>query len=182
MHPWTLTFQPGGWAAAEHPDGTFVVLHLRNTAGRWVITQSMMWHTPGLHTGRAWLRVPLRHVERAAAQPAIAALLNEPSTGPAPFGGIDPTIYFQQSPRMRPAAVGAPPPLVYPSPGRGRVHITDDFLTAVARSYLWHVEHGHPPAPSIARNVKRSTRTVHGWILKARKRGLLPPGHPGVRA
>lgn len=86
------------------------------------------------------------------------------------------------------------------SPGRERTHehkpppsrrkrrpalsmpdrVDDTFLRDVVTAYRDCVDRKIRPAPAIAAEVGVSERTVHGWIRKARERGMLPPGRQGA--
>jgi len=60
-------------------------------------------------------------------------------------------------------------------PGR----ITRDFLASVAAAYRYYVFIGVHPAPAIADDADVPAATVRGWILSARKAGMLMPGRRG---
>lgn len=68
------------------------------------------------------------------------------------------------------SAASAPAPLQAPQQG-----LTDAFLRAVAANYAWALRRGLRPAPELARMTGHSPRTVHGWVAKARDRGIMPP-------
>jgi hypothetical protein len=77
----------------------------------------------------------------------------------------------------------APPPLVElepPAPLRAPEYgLTDAFLRSVAENYAWAVRRRRRPAPTLAEMAGVSDRTVHGWVSKARQRGIMPPAKPG---
>lgn len=68
------------------------------------------------------------------------------------------------------------PPAVTPT-GGGR--LTDEFLNTVADAYRWFTDRGQAPAPGISELSGAPVRTVHRWVLEARKRGILPPARTG---
>lgn len=75
-------------------------------------------------------------------------------------------------PRMAPAE--RPVPLQAPENG-----LTDTFLRSVAENYAWATRRRLRPAPELARMAGVSPRTVHGWVAKARDRGIMPPARKG---
>ena len=64
-------------------------------------------------------------------------------------------------------------PLVAPD------RLDDEFLERVADAYVDVVSQRLNPAPVLANEAQVSPRTVHRWILQARKRGFLPEGTQG---
>lgn len=56
--------------------------------------------------------------------------------------------------------------------------LTDDFLRAVAGEYNKHVATGSP-AVQIATDRGAPVRTVHRWVMEARRRGFLVPTRQG---
>ena len=66
------------------------------------------------------------------------------------------------------------PPLRAPTHG-----LTDDFLREVATAYLAAVRHRSPPAVALSKEAGVDPRTVHSWVAKARRRGIMPPGSQG---
>lgn len=70
---------------------------------------------------------------------------------------------------------GQTPPPIPPAGGR----LTVEFLTAVADAYRWFADRGQAPSPGIAEQTGAPVRTVHRWVLEARKRGILPPARTG---
>lgn len=78
-------------------------------------------------------------------------------------------------PPKRPPHFGAPrPPLRAPTHG-----LTDDFLREVAAAYNAAVRRRLRPAPTLAEEAGVDHRTVHSWVAKARRRGIMPPGSRG---
>jgi hypothetical protein len=67
------------------------------------------------------------------------------------------------------------PPRVTPTGGL----LTEEFLRSVADAYRWFSDRGQAPAPGISAVSGSPVRTVHRWILQARKRGILPPARTG---
>ncbi|MCW2763606.1 MAG: hypothetical protein JWR85_3807 [Marmoricola sp.] len=67
-----------------------------------------------------------------------------------------------------------PVPLSAPENG-----LTDTFLRSVAENYNWALRRRVRPAPELARMAGVSPRTVHGWVAKARDRGIMPPARKG---
>lgn len=53
--------------------------------------------------------------------------------------------------------------------------LTDEFLAEVAEAYRRAVTKRLPPAKALAELAGVSPRTVHDWVSKARKRGIMPP-------
>lgn len=74
-------------------------------------------------------------------------------------------------PRERPAQAPVPEPRL-DAPADG---LTDEFLHDVARAYAAAVAHRRPPGKALAALAGVSDRTVHRWVLTARKRGIIPP-------
>lgn len=67
-----------------------------------------------------------------------------------------------------------PAPVASPEHG-----LTDEFLRTVADNYAWAAVTRRRYAPMIAAQAGVSERTVHGWVAKARKRGIIAPTTPG---
>jgi hypothetical protein len=68
--------------------------------------------------------------------------------------------------------------LASPGPGRG---YSDDFYEVVALLYHMAVQEGEKPVPQIQQYMGiEKIDTVNKWIAKARKKGMLTPGRPGV--
>jgi hypothetical protein len=59
-------------------------------------------------------------------------------------------------------------------PGKGRP-LSDDHLQRVARAYQAAVDAGDHPVGSIARIAQVARPTASGWVVEARRRGLLAP-------
>lgn len=79
-----------------------------------------------------------------------------------------------QAPRARMSQSGAEPEepaLSAPGPEG----LSDEFLVAVAEAYRRSVAKRLPPAKTLAALAGVSPRTVHDWVAKARKRGLMAP-------
>lgn len=55
----------------------------------------------------------------------------------------------------------------------------DAFYSSIAGAYLEAAELSSRPCADIAEGLGISTRTVQGWVAKARRRGHLPPAQPG---
>jgi hypothetical protein len=53
--------------------------------------------------------------------------------------------------------------------------LTDQFLGDVAEAYRRAVKLRQPPAKTLAALAGVDARTVHSWVYKARKRGIMPP-------
>jgi len=80
--------------------------------------------------------------------------------------GFEPTL---------PHHLSAPrPPLRVPTHG-----LTDDFLRQVATAYNAAVRRRVPPANALSEEAGVEPRTVHSWVAKARRRGIMPPGSQG---
>ncbi|WP_460819820.1 hypothetical protein [Nocardioides korecus] len=71
-------------------------------------------------------------------------------------------------------ATEQPVPLTAPENG-----LTDAFLRSVAENYAWAVRRRLRPAPELAAMAGVSPRTVHGWVAKARDRGIMPRARKG---
>lgn len=76
-------------------------------------------------------------------------------------------------PKPSPKAQQERPPLVAPE------RLDEAFFTSLARAYVDVVNRGQRPAPVLADEAGVSPRTVHRWVLEARKRGYLPKGTQG---
>lgn len=62
-----------------------------------------------------------------------------------------------------------------PTPLRAPEHgLTDAFLREVADAYGAAVERREHPAKALADQAGVDVRTVHSWVYKARKRGIMP--------
>jgi hypothetical protein len=57
--------------------------------------------------------------------------------------------------------------------------LTDDFLREVADAYASAVARHEHPAKTLARQTGFDARTVHSWVYKARKRGIMQPTKRG---
>jgi hypothetical protein len=53
--------------------------------------------------------------------------------------------------------------------------LTDEYLLKVAEAYTAAVAKRMPPAKTLAPMAGVDEKTIHSWVAKARKRGLMPP-------
>ena len=75
-----------------------------------------------------------------------------------------------------PARAGARPDPPDLARLRGR---PDVFYQQVADVYLDLAQASHRPASDLAERHGVPVSTAHRWVKEARRRGFLPPGHPG---
>jgi hypothetical protein len=119
---------------------------------------------------RTWRSFPVARVETKANDPDIKMLLRE-------YENVDPEEILKNLPAGRPRRI----PLRLPArPPHGRY--PDSFYAAVARFYRLCLEWGDPPAQRIADDNDVPVRTVHGWIVEARRREFLDPNGRQGRA
>lgn len=156
-------------------EDTPLYLRLRpGERGRWHVSELYFDGQGRPLTGAMLRRVPLAQIEAFVQEDRddLAALV-EGDRRPA----VDlSALAARNVPRSgtAPAPPEPPPPLSRPVDG-----ITDDFLRQVARAYSFAAREGRP-APTLAEQAGVPVQTVRRWIYQARKRGIIPPGRPGV--
>lgn len=114
----------------------------------------------------AWRSFPLARAESQANVPHYYRLMvdHEHST---------------ESPEDR--AQGRPLRVLKPPP-EGMTKYPDSFYRRIADVYLFHVEHGHPPAKRMAEDSGQPITKINRWVKEARARGLLAPARARGRA
>lgn len=168
MQQMTLTPAPGGWLHADWGDGKAWVRFGKDKRDR--LTRVTELHV--LDPSPAALgRVPLNRIHAAATmrgaglvQLMLAAGINDdppPSMfSKPPAKGMDLARRFRLK---RPAGK----------------RLDDAFYRDVAHAYQSAVAFGLNPRKAIVEDTGAADATVAGWVLKARKRGHLPPAQPG---
>ncbi len=194
-----ISFGNAGWVQVNSAAGVRVPLYLRlspDDRGRWLVREI---YTHGDHITPALLRqAPIADVELIinADPERLAARVDNP--GPdlqrlagwfaGHFGeGSDHWVAhsmwaqnkasgIRQAPAARPVTVlsATPrPPLQAPE------RLTADFFRELSAAYVDVVSRHMRPGPTLAKEAGVSARTVHRWVLEARKRGFLPRGTQG---
>jgi hypothetical protein len=194
---WTVDYWPGGWVRAKGPDLTVYLRVGRDPESQRALLRVCAAIVTGGKpvTEAMWRSVPLAKIEQnmgvisAFTSPDIDSTISALST-PADIQGFSIEAlerYFDESDRLPVqgtihTATGASDvslaeqfQLSRPPGGR----LTDEYLKEVAAHYLAAVEAKRPPAPAVAAAADVSTRTVHGWIAEARRRGILPAATKG---
>lgn len=115
----------------------------------------------------AWRSFPLARVESQANVPNYYRLLLDHEHSTQPPEEV-------QSRRLR---VGrfAPPP-------EGLSRYPNSFYQRVADVYLYHVEHGHPPAKRMAEDWNVEITKINRWVKRARELQFIPPARARGRA
>jgi hypothetical protein len=200
---WQVEYGKGGWArvtSSSYEGWLYLRLHLDN--GRPIPTEMYYDARGGELRPSTLRRLPLANIVAFVADGAEEWLENAPhevgadlsrlashfATGAGwgtarhwvadsmraqiPDSGV-PQAKSGRSPRPE-SSEPAPEPLNAPEYG-----LTDAFLTSVARNYAWALRERLRPAPELARMAGVSPRTVHGWVSKARQRGIMPPASQG---
>jgi hypothetical protein len=158
--------------------------HIRDDLGRWyaVVTfadadnrlrvKDVALHGIGDQTidARTWRTFPVARVETKANDLDMKMLLRE-------YERAETNEILRTIPAGRPRRI---PLRLPPRPAHGRY--PDDFYAHVARAYRLCLEWGDPPAQRIADENDVPARTVHGWFVEARRRGLLEPAGRQGRA
>lgn len=188
---WRLDYRPGGWIRAVSQTGFAVYFRLRPEAtagGERLRIRTAIVDSPAPITARTWREAPFTGAENHALVPQVAEILNRPAETDAD-GAAELGRYFDATAgrfgrggsQVTDRIVSEPgePPADFRRVQAPGGHLTDDFLGDVAAAYTALTAREIPPAPAIAEMSGAPVRTVHRWILTARRRGFLPPAIKG---
>ncbi|TRV75150.1 hypothetical protein FKN01_22245 [Streptomyces sp. 130] len=184
---WTFHVVAGGWTKCVGNDDRTAYLRLKPSErdpARLVTCATFMESNRPISSA-TWAQVPFATIERMAEDRAMDLVAAGAGQSTAiedlerhfkeqiAAGRVQRFTFSEHTPYVPEPVEQPSTPLVRPQ------RITDDFLKDVAAQYRWLAHINEAPGPAIAEQTGAPVRTVQGWILRARKRGFLPPGRPG---
>ena len=194
-----ISFGNGGWLQVNGADDVPVPVFLRlspDNRGRWLVREM---YAHGDHITPALLRsAPIAEVELIinADPQRLAARADHPGPDLQRLAGWfagyfsaesdhwvahsmwaqDKASGIPQAPAARRVTVRSATPR---PPLRAPDRLTPEFFRELSAAYVDVVSRHLRPGPTLATEAGVSARTVHRWVLEARKRGFLPRGTQG---
>jgi hypothetical protein len=168
VKPIEITPAVGGWLFADWGDGKAWVRFSKDSRDRLTRIAELHVTNP---TPEKLRRVPLRRIHAAATMRGAGLVQLMLAMG---INTEPPASMLSEAP-----AEGMKLERRYKLKWKPRQRLDEEFFADVAHAYQSAVAFGLNPRKTIVEDTGAKDATVAGWIVQARKRGMLPKASPG---